>query len=362
MSSSNKFISFILLSVITPGVLAQPFSWQLALDRHEAYSGDLVNHTAEGKYFFTPVSADTGPLQQAGFISRSSSVSLFYSESDNDAYVTPIGDADSYGVSGQYIARTTGWFVGAGYASLDSSDKSDAGIIRQRYDADGEDYTISVGKYLFQNTTLALSYQKQKIDELNATFQSSLTTCGLGPCAPLLGSVETTTESDNYAINFKHLGVVKGVYYELSASYTDIELSVKSEFIFDAITLGPAIISPIADPGLLSGGALVALAVPLPMLNSERDLSSYTMGVAVYPVRSLSVGVDYSVFDNDTTKPETLALAVEWFVLPSLAVRFSYGKTNFEDQQIGFAGLPSSFMTVSTSDVEDYSLGISARF
>ncbi|UTW44726.1 putative porin [bacterium SCSIO 12696] len=92
-----------------------------------------------GSYFFSPVDTSRGPLAEAAFLDRASSITLNYSDARN---------IDTLGISGLYINKEHGWIIGASFSQQDlpfgfgSADRK----------------SLSVGYYVATNTTITLDW------------------------------------------------------------------------------------------------------------------------------------------------------------------------------------------------------------
>jgi len=133
-----------------------------------------------GSWYFAGLSDDKGPRAQAVFVDRASSLSVGYSRSDQtfSAFLTsddpsfpfpPIdstfeSDGDSLTVAFRYVDRDSGWF---GNAGLFRSNTTLGGFIDDSVDATG--WSLGVGKYLFETTTLGLDAGQVDIGGGDAT-------------------------------------------------------------------------------------------------------------------------------------------------------------------------------------------------
>ncbi len=98
-----------------------------------------------GSWFIAPVDVSKGPLGEAAFLDRASSISLDYVDGEIDADAGNL-DIENYGVRGRYVWADSGWFVEGGYNSEEQGN----------FDADI--YGIGVGMYVAPNTTVTVGY------------------------------------------------------------------------------------------------------------------------------------------------------------------------------------------------------------
>ncbi len=343
---SCKLSLLALISVITPEVLAQPFSWQLSADYNEVHPGTIDGATLAARYYLAPVATNQGPLQQAAFLQRSSSVGVMYRD---DSALTV--ETDSYGIFGRYVAKQSGWFVGGQYSDSDGSQDTSGGNSLSRFsrhsDIDGNDYQFTVGRYLLENTTLGIAYQYAEIDQSDVITSSPVGVCSFVSC---LHTTNSNIKFDNktYTINLKHFSAIEGLDYLLTLSYSDTESKIRTEI---NASISPSLSLP--PSGLLGASPEGADIAAIQEINSvKNDSSSYAIGAKLYPTKRVAVGMGFSSFDNDATDPETYTINAEWFFLPAVAVNFSYSKTNYGNR----------INTVRIADNERYSLGVLVRF
>ena len=120
-----------------------------------------------GSWYFAGLSDDKGPRARAVLVDRASSLSVGYSRSDQTrtAFLSsddpsfsfpPIdstfeSDGDNFVVDFRYVDRDSGWF---GNAGLFTTDTTLGGFVDGSLDDTG--WSLGVGKYLFETTTLGL--------------------------------------------------------------------------------------------------------------------------------------------------------------------------------------------------------------
>ena len=128
-----------------------------------------------GSWYFTGLSDDKGPRARAALVDRASSLSFGYSRTDqtfssfrmsddpsssfppNDS--TYENDGDAYAIGIRYVHRDSGWF---GDAALLSSDTTAVGVVHDSGDA--SEWSLGIGKYLFDTTTLSLDVGRRDYD------------------------------------------------------------------------------------------------------------------------------------------------------------------------------------------------------
>ncbi|MCB1843150.1 MAG: putative porin [Halioglobus sp.] len=115
--------------------------------------GDVSSITLGGTAFLMPVDDSKGPLGEAAFIDQASSLSVFYSDGETDVDSANDIELESYGIGGRYVTKETGsWIVDLAYT------RDEPGGFEV------DNYSIGVGKYLWDTTTLVFSYSNSDAD------------------------------------------------------------------------------------------------------------------------------------------------------------------------------------------------------
>lgn len=139
-------------------------------------STDTNNLGLLGSWYYAGLSDDKGPRARAVLVDRASSVRVAYSrldqkfsttfDSDDPALILLPGfdstlnsDGDSFAVDLRHVDRDSGWF---GHAGLLNSDATLSGAAANSFDATG--WSLGIGKYLFDATTLGLDYSQVNVE------------------------------------------------------------------------------------------------------------------------------------------------------------------------------------------------------
>lgn len=156
--------------------------------------GDQDTIALEGSVFLQPVDTSKGPLGEAAFIDRATSVSLGYGYSEVEFDSGSDFDLSLFNVSGRYVIHDGGWILEGGY-DYDEIE-ADGG------DSDSDSYTLRGGKYIADNTTLILGWTYSEDDG--------------------------NRESDAYSVEMEHLQMlgqgalkIEGGYALVEANFTD---------------------------------------------------------------------------------------------------------------------------------------------
>jgi hypothetical protein len=140
-------------------------------------------YTLGGSVYFKPVDDSKGPRAEAAFLSRSSSVSASYADSD-DNFLDESYTADTRVVLGN------GTILEAGYADYDF-DKA---------------YKIGVGTYLNDHSDVTLSYtatDKSDVNTLEATYHSVLKLAGTSSLGYSVGAgyIDLPSGENGYTVD-----------------------------------------------------------------------------------------------------------------------------------------------------------------
>ena len=111
-----------------------------------------------GAYYLQPVDTTKGPLSEAAFLDRSSSIQFAATTGEIDIDGGDDADVDTYLVSSRLVQKESGWLIDLGY-QLDKIDGSGFD------DEDIDTYTIGAGKYILENTAVILSYSNIDSDD-----------------------------------------------------------------------------------------------------------------------------------------------------------------------------------------------------
>ncbi len=107
---------------------------------------DIDVASVYGSWYFSSVNTEKGPLAEAAFLDRASRVDVLFQDGELDG---DIADADlrSYAVGTRWVIdKESGWLIEAA-ASLDEVENDET-----------ESFSIGGGKYIFENTSVVLSY------------------------------------------------------------------------------------------------------------------------------------------------------------------------------------------------------------
>lgn len=128
------------------------FQWELGASYltgdfdSEAGDADIDELVVNGSWYFEPVSTSEGPLGEAKFFDRASSINVVATDGEID-YDGDDVDISTYGIDTRWVFnREAGWLVDLGY-EFDEEDGEET-----------DSFTLGGGKYIFEETLVTLSY------------------------------------------------------------------------------------------------------------------------------------------------------------------------------------------------------------
>lgn len=128
-----------------------------------------------GTYYIESVDTSKGPLGEAAFLDRASSINLDLSTGEIDGDGDNI-DIDSYAAGSRLVSKESGWLVDLGYR-LDEIENEQS-----------DTFSIGAGKYVLENTAVVLNYINAEADTLGEYAYAN-----------------TLGESDTYGLGVEHL-------------------------------------------------------------------------------------------------------------------------------------------------------------
>lgn len=113
---------------------------------------DTTAYGIGGEFYFGGVDDSSGPLAEAPFVDRASSIFASYSNTEID-FDFGDTDTDSYTLGGRYVDKASGWLVGGSYSNTDNDD------------TDTDTLSFEVGKYVADYTTVTFQYSLSDSDD-----------------------------------------------------------------------------------------------------------------------------------------------------------------------------------------------------
>ncbi len=183
-------------------------------------SSDSDNIDLTGAWYYSGLSDSNGPKSRAAFLSRASSLVVGYSRSDESGSIESTGggifppftanndiNTNTFSADLRHIWRDSGWYALAGIlrAELEAETVSNGMIGSSELDTTG--YSIGVGKYLGEATTLDLSVATFDVGNSNPTV-IALTLSHVGSIGDdwhygvdvAYGKSDTAGDGDAYAL------------------------------------------------------------------------------------------------------------------------------------------------------------------
>lgn len=115
--------------------------------------GDVDTFGVNGSFYFKPVDTSKGPLGEAAFLDHSSSVTLGYVYTDADDIVDDL-DGDEYAINGRYVLDADIPLIFEG-----------SYLRNEPNDAEVDTYSLGLGAYVTDNTTVVITYADADVDD-----------------------------------------------------------------------------------------------------------------------------------------------------------------------------------------------------
>ncbi len=266
--------------------------------------------------YLQPVKDTTGPLGEAAFLARASSLQYSYSRDKFDSADVPRGPAGealfdrtptSHGLSARYVVPDSGWIFSLAGARPETFDTDTV-------DIDGWSTSIGVGRYLSATTSIELFVGYSTSD---SDFRSSQP-CGdflasLG-CAELAfdsdGDIDTTSVSALY----RRVGKIGRHTFATSAGigYAAIDIDTASD--------GPLVIG---ETGELVDGLGIDSSSFRSSASIDDNWNAFVAGTW-FVTREIGIdaGLDFETSDGE--QDYSFNVGVGWFVTPNVELRGNY--------------------------------------
>lgn len=236
----------------------------------------------------TPPSSDA--LRELPFLQRASSIDLQFNVRELDDDIDNVIDLDSYGITGLWVDPESGWYGQLGYVNANTDVEGDftSGIFR--YQPDFQGYSLELGHYVAENTTVGLAYSQ--IDYSNPSEA---------------GFVDSG--SDTIGVTARHYMPItdtSGFSIEGNIYFIDLQVAQFDEF---------------DDQGLESSGEV------------------YGIKATYYPTRELGIGLSYSDADDLGGRPyltsrtairDGAGVFTEWFLNDRFSLKARYANNEYD--------------------------------
>lgn len=228
-----------------------------------------------GAWFFDGVNTTTGPLSRAPFLSRASSLSLAYAQSDGDVNtLLSTGDplvpattsvtrteSELFAARLRYVWPASGWYGLAELSTGDVESRTSLG----RFKVDTDVLTVGVGKYVGERT--ALDLRVSRVEEDSRSFTSAF----------------TATETK---LTLSHIGDVASWSYGVDAGITTVDVG-GPELVDLRLSLFP------------SRTLAFGLAVDTELQDPFEDGTPYEFFASWFPSESVELAAKFGVTDFD---------------------------------------------------------------
>ncbi len=221
----------------------------------DAFDVDLTVWNLGGSYYVWGADDSKGPLAEAAFLDRSTTVFANYTNTEFEAFGNDF-DIDSYNVGGLLIDKESGWFGGIAYTKDDSDGD------------DGDTWELTGGKYLAQYTTLSATYTSSEV-----------------------GSDDT----DDFNVDVKHVAQLAGasaLAITGGIGYSD------SDVVDDTTTVGVGVTYYLDSR--IGFGAGTSLAS-----SDDSDVVSFELHGSWFPVSNIGLYASYAISEDDDNDVDT---------------------------------------------------------
>ena len=247
-----------------------------------------------GTYFIDAVDDTKGPLAEAAFLDRASSISMFARNANIDGDAIDDLGRKTYGLETHSVFSDAGWILDFGYTrqendtlrtSLSGDQLPTLPGNRPLDTIDIDQFKLGFGKYLTDRTTLVFSYEYSDIDEAG--------------------------DYDTYRLDLEHLFQFSFGDIKAEASYGLVDVSVDDTLLEDA-----------------------------------DDIDIYLVGATYYfgSNKNWGVGVNYGEEDFDGDSWQRWEANASWFITDQWEVALDYSDGEFDDLD----DVESKLVTLST--------------
>jgi len=260
--------------------IAQPrYAWELWGSELRVETDAFSSSTASigASYYFDRVEDGSEPYALSEFFDPTTRLSA--TGSHPSAGANPF-DPDTWSLSGRYLLPGSVWYVGSQYSRDDFS----------RFDAEGDGYGLSLGRYLGPRTTLELAVDKANFQYVQDTWLCPPPTCDAR-------RVEFTTETDITSLSFVHVRDFRGLTYTLSGRLSQEQ----GHTVWTDTTSVPNV--DIAD-------------------STGERFHRYSLETALYPTQKLGVHLGYQTISAEGYDGG-YSLGAHWFFRRNVAFELS---------------------------------------
>ncbi len=152
-SKKSKLAAAIAALAFSGSVVADEFQFEGVVSLSDgdievgSDEGDTDSIGIAGTAYFAPVDDSKGPLAEAAFLDRASSVSAAFSDGEAGDL-----DVEGRGIDLRLVDGESGWTLGLDFATVEVED------------ADSDTFGVSVGNYVAENTEVSLSFASTDVD------------------------------------------------------------------------------------------------------------------------------------------------------------------------------------------------------
>ncbi len=279
--------------------------------------------------FFQPVDESKGPLAEAEFLSRASSLRYGFSRSEEAASALNPGTQTSdpgrlvsknHSARLRYVFPESGWIVSLQGEKPDLPNVAGSGGFEPR-DERGFRAALGVGRYLNASTSLELvgGYGEQEFGAL-AVIDCPLALVFSPGCERLEFELDSELETYSISGQFRRVGKIGESVFATTvrAGYVDSKSITTSS--------GPIIVGDTAVSTVFPDSEETRTSV-------SQDGWNLLLAGTWFPTSQVGIDLDYSLSSFGSTDAHTVGTGVGWFVSPRVELRGSYAVTFFDTDQ-----------------------------
>ncbi len=346
------------------GALAYQLEGQLGYADGDSDNFDTSTWAAGLQWYFNPVDDSNAPLAEAGFLSRTSSISYGYSDLNLNTSGFPGGaliggvpsgnvfalgiteavasdqDRSIDGLQYRYVHPSTGWYGALATTRVRGTTKGarlalvNAEINFSGDRTAGHEFIFEAGRYFGKNWTLGLTAGRGKERTTNRTVTVIDIPGFLQPLTATLDSRGTAEiKSWQYGISGRYVGQVAGYGFAVAGLLQHIDAKARASVgLEQSVSVGRG------DPVNLFTDTV---------RDSLPDVYRGGVSGTWYFTPAMGAGLGYELTDRDGRRDQRYLISAHWFVQSGLQIRIDWETRHLEGPQ---------------PDFQQFSLGLTGRF
>jgi hypothetical protein len=287
----KKLALCVLLATTSSVVMAENYiEVDFSFIDREAFGEDTDASIFNGKYYFDAIDNTKGPLAEAGFLTKSSEVSLTYGTASRE----DSANDRTMGIAGRYVSDD-GVIVGVNYINAGYNDLSTKYNYGYNTDTILDSGYLEVGKYLTDYSSLTLSYSTNQNDDEGDKYRSN-----------------------TMAVRYNHLFLMEGdTSIKLSAKYgyTEFDDYEDDDNDYDDYSRGHSNIFDVHGDYYFNRQLNVGLGLSTYKTTYSDTVIKYKLNTNYYINDNISVYASYAFadFDQESTDPDDVSTIIAGF-------------------------------------------------